>query len=102
MKMKNNKNHKPLGIICTRVSTKSQTNEMRHRKFKAFIIRSDWKLYKEFTDKGYSGVKKMSQNSLIESTQRSTFTKYRQVANPVFEVAFGFIFHGKLFDIEQR
>lgn len=55
MKMKNNKNNKPLAAVYTRVSTKSQTTEMQRRELKAFLRRSDWQLYKEYTDEGYSG-----------------------------------------------
>lgn len=55
MKIRNNKNHKPLAAIYTRVSTKNQTTDMQRRELKAFLKRSDWQLYKEFTDEGYSG-----------------------------------------------
>ncbi len=55
MNTKNNKNHKPLAAIYTRVSTKNQTTDMQRRELKAFLKRSDWQLYKEFTDEGYSG-----------------------------------------------
>ena len=64
------KQQKQTVAIYARVSTDKQKVDMQLNQLRDFVKRSSWKVYKEFSDEGYTG----------SNTKRPAFTEMRQEA----------------------